>query len=46
MNILELIKPELFLGLALTLAFFICLGNYATKVDAKRDQQKREDKTA
>ena len=36
MTILEYIKPELVIGAVLILAFFICLGNYATRVDEKR----------
>lgn len=47
MNILEFIKPELVIGLTLTLVFFIGLGKYATHVDEKRkNQDKQSDKTA
>ncbi|MDX1750879.1 MAG: hypothetical protein R3271_11220 [Methylophaga sp.] len=47
MSILEFIKPELVIGLALTLVFFICLGNYATRVDQKRKREHQQsDKTA
>ncbi|KKN78595.1 hypothetical protein LCGC14_0348870 [marine sediment metagenome] len=47
MTILEYIKPELVIGAVLILAFFICLGNYATRVDEKRKHKdKHSDRTA
>jgi len=47
MTILEYIKPELVIGAVLILAFFIGLGNYATRVDQKRKREHQQsDKTA
>jgi uncharacterized membrane protein len=47
MAILEYIKPELVIGAVLILAFFIGLGNYATRVDQKRKREHQQsDKAA
>lgn len=46
MTYLELIKPELVFGLLLIMVGFIALGSFATYVDNKREQERKDKHTS